>query len=106
MKVKGNMESVNKKDLAMRIAASNGDISEKVAYAVINAFIEEVQAAVVAGERVALSGFGSFEARHRNARRGRNPRTGADVPVPARTVAVFNTAKGFNDRVGAAKDAA
>lgn len=93
--------SVNKKDLAARIAIRLG-ISETVAYSVLNAAIEEVQSAVAAGERVAMAKFGTFEGRHRAARIGRNPRNGEEIPVAARTVPHFKVADSFKKRVTAA----
>lgn len=96
-----NELTVNKKDLAARVAIRLG-ISDAVAYRVLNATIEEVQSAVAAGERVSMAKFGTFEGRQRAARMGRNPQTGAEVPVPARTAAAFKPAKAFHDRVAAA----
>ena len=95
-----NKPSVNKEELATRTAERAG-VPDKVAYAVINAFIEEVQLAVTAGERVGLTKFGMFEGRERAARVGRNPQTGEAVPVSARTAAVFKAAKAFQERVNA-----
>lgn len=93
--------SVNKKDLAARVAIRL-DVSEAVAYSVLNATIEEVQAAVSAGERVTMASFGTFEGRHRAARIGRNPRNGDEIPVPARTVPAFKVSEAFKERVAAA----
>lgn len=96
-----NKPSVNKQELAARVAERAG-VSDKVAYAVLNATIEEVQVAVANGERVGLTGFGMFEGRERAARVGRNPQTGETVPVAARTAAVFKAAQAFQKRVNAA----
>jgi len=89
---------VNKKELTQRVAARAG-VGEREAHKVINAFIEEVQSAVMGGERVALTDFGVFEGRMRAARAARNPRTGEAQTVPARTVPVFRVAMKFRDRV-------
>jgi nucleoid DNA-binding protein len=93
------MNTVNKRNLAQRIADNHPGITAKDANAVINAFIEEVQDAVASGERVAFARFGVFEPRHRAPRTARNPHTGEKVPVAARTVPTFQAADGFRQRV-------
>lgn len=92
------METVNKKDLAERIAATSG-VSVATVVKVLNGAIEEVQGAVTAGERVALAGFGTFKGSERAARLGRNPQTGAEIPVAACTTPVFKAAEAFKTRV-------
>lgn len=52
-----------------------------------------------AGRKVSVAGFGTFETRHRKARMGRNPATGATIHISATTVAAFKAAKGLKDRV-------
>jgi DNA-binding protein HU-beta len=94
------METVNKKDLASR-AAANAGVDAKVAYAVTSALFEVVLAAVAAGERVTVQGFGTFEGRERAARMGRNPQNGEEIPVAARTAPAFKAAAQFKERVAA-----
>ncbi|MEJ6950589.1 HU family DNA-binding protein [Natronospora cellulosivora (SeqCode)] len=48
-------------------------------------------------ENVQIIGFGTFEARDRNARKGRNPQTGEEITIPKRTVPVFRAGKSFKD---------
>jgi DNA-binding protein HU-beta len=52
-----------------------------------------------AGRKVAITGFGTFETRHRKAREGRNPATGETIQIAATTVAAFKVGKGLKDRV-------
>ena len=52
-----------------------------------------------AGGKVLIAGFGTFETRHRSARMGRNPATGAAIHIAAKNVAAFKAAKGLKDRV-------
>lgn len=95
------MSSVNKKDLVHRVAVS-ADVTDRTARLVLNALLKEIEEAVTAGEKITLTKFGTFEARHRQARAGRNPQTGEPTPVPARTVPAFKVATAFRDRVSAA----
>ena len=52
-----------------------------------------------AGRKVAIAGFGSFETRHRKARQGRNPATGATIQIAAATVPAFKAGKGLKDAI-------
>ena len=52
-----------------------------------------------AGRKVEITGFGSFSTKHRAARQGRNPATGATIDIPAKTYADFKAGKGLRDRV-------
>jgi DNA-binding protein HU-beta len=65
------------------------------AVAAVNGVLEEIEAGVARGERVTLTGFGTFEGRARAARTARNPRTGAAVRVEASVVPVFRASTGF-----------
>lgn len=78
---------VSRSELATRLAR-DGASHAQAAHAV-DAVLHEITAALVAGERVALTGFGTFEPVARSARTARNPRTGATVEVAATTVARF-----------------
>lgn len=98
------MDKVNKKELARRVADRLG-VKKKDVYPVIGGIVEEIEAAVIGGERVGLANFGAFEPRNRAARIARNPASDETVPVPARTVPMFQPAVGFRDRVAAATEA-
>lgn len=95
------METVNKAELVHRIA-QRARVSNENALAVVNATLEELQVAMEAGDKVALWDFGTFEARERAARVGRNPHTGEELTIAARTAPVFKAAKNFQKRVAEA----
>ena len=60
--------------------------------------------AVAKGDKVTLVGFGSFEARHRKAREGRNPSTGQPMTIPETTVPAFSAGKAFKEMVAEESD--
>jgi DNA-binding protein HU-beta len=61
----------------------------------LSALIETIQKTVSKGKKVTLVGFGTFESRKRAARTGRNPQTGKELKIPARTVPAFSAGKKF-----------
>ena len=79
---------MNKADLINQVATSTG-LSKAKASEAINAFMEAVQVSLVQGKRVTLVGFGTFETSNRQARIGRNPKTGVEISIPAKRVAKF-----------------
>ena len=87
---------MNKTELVAALAAKAGT-SKKDAEAVLNAFIETVQTAVKANDKIQLVGFGTFEARERAAREGKNPQTGAKIKIAACKVPAFKAGKAFKD---------
>lgn len=86
------IERVSKSDLAQR-AADVAGISTAKAAAVIDAALAEITRATGEGATVQLQGFGTFSARHRAARTGRNPRTGEPVEIAASTALGFKASK-------------
>jgi len=89
---------MTKAELVAKIAEAAG-VSKKQADRCLKAFIEAVEDALVKGERIALPGFGIFQVRERSARKGRNPRTGEEITIPARKVVVFKPAKQLREKV-------
>lgn len=83
---------VSKPDLAQRAADVAGITTAKAA-AVIDAALAEITRATGEGASVQLQGFGTFSARHRAARMGRNPRTGEPVAIAASTALGFKASK-------------
>ena len=79
---------MNRADL-VEILASKHDLSKVAAAAVLESFIDAVQAAVKKGDAVQLVGFGTFKSAKRAARTGKNPSTGAALKIPATTVPKF-----------------
>ena len=89
---------VNKTELVAAMAENSG-LSKKDAEKALNAFIESVENAVKSGDKVSLIGFGTFEARERAAREGKNPQTGAKIKIAACKVPAFKAGKAFKDLV-------
>ena len=89
---------MNKTEL-ITLAAQNAGMTRKDAERVINAAIDAVTAALANGDKVQLSGFGSFEVKDREARMGRNPHTKEAVEIPATKVPVFKASKALRDTV-------
>jgi DNA-binding protein HU-beta len=96
--------AVNKADLVARVSAQTG-LSRRDADEAVNATLDAITAAVAKGERVALPGFGTFEARKRAARTARNPQTGAAIKVAPTTVPAFKAGQGFKQAVAGRKGA-
>ncbi len=90
---------MNKKAL-IDAAAEKSGTSKKDAERIINAAIDTITAALAEGEKVQLSGFGTFETRERCARIGRNPHTREAVEIPATRVPAFKASKCLKDTVG------
>ena len=89
---------MNKAELIASVAVS-ADLSKKDAEKAINAFTENVEAALKKGEKVQLVGFGTFEVRERAARKGRNPQTNQEITIPASKVPAFKVGKAFKDAI-------
>jgi DNA-binding protein HU-beta len=79
---------MNKSDLVDAVAAATNEGKSKVA-ALLESVLDHISAALQQGDKVTLPGFGTFETRKRQARSGRNPRTGAPVKIAATTAPVF-----------------
>ena len=89
---------MNKTEL-IAIAAENAGMTKKDTERVLNAALDAITLALVRGEKVQLSGFGTFETKDREARVGRNPHTKESVEIPATTVPVFKASKVLKDTV-------
>lgn len=89
---------MNKSDLISKVAAKT-DLTKKAAADVVEAVLESISEALVAGERVTLVGFGTFEVRDRAARRGVNPSTGQPIQIPASRVPAFKAGRSLRDSV-------
>ena len=85
---------MNKADLIERIFAEQGPkVSKAQSARALESVISGITASLKKGERVTISGFGTFSASKRKARVGRNPQTGEPINIPARTVARFTPGK-------------
>lgn len=89
---------MNKSQL-IEAAADKADLSKSDVAAAVDAVLDSIQEAVARGEKVSLTGFGTFERRERAARTGRNPQTGAEIKVPASRAPAFKAGKGFKEAV-------
>ena len=89
---------MNKTELIEHIA-QNADISKAAAGRALDATIGAVQSTLKKGGTVALVGFGTFAVTKRAARKGRNPRTGAEIKIKAARIPRFRPGKGLKDAV-------
>ena len=89
---------MNKSELIAGMAADSG-LSKTDAEKALNAFLGQVEKSLKAGEKVQLTGFGSFEVKARAERVGRNPRTRAEVKIPASKAPVFKAGKSLKDAI-------
>lgn len=89
---------MNRKELVETVARESG-LSATQAEAAVTATVDAVVAAVSRGEKVSVSGFGTFESRHRAARSGRNPQTGESIDIAASQAPAFKPATAFKRAV-------
>ena len=89
---------MNKADLVAAVAEKTG-ISKKDSEKAVNAAFDAITAALVAGDKVQLVGFGAFETKERSARVGRNPKTKEEIQIPASRVPAFKAGKALKDAI-------
>lgn len=89
---------MNKGELIDAVAGSTGQSKSAVSN-VLDATLDAITGALQGGDKVTFTGFGTFERRHRQARVGRNPQTGAEVRIPAANVPAFKAGKALKDAV-------
>ena len=94
---------MNKSELTQKLAERT-DLSKADAQKAVDAIFAAnggiIADALKAGDKVQITGFGSFETRKREARTGRNPRTGKEIKIGASTSAAFRAGKGLKDSIG------
>ena len=88
-----------KSELIQKIADENPHLYQRDVERIVGTVFDEIISAMAHGHRVALRGFGAFSVKRRNARIGRNPRTGDAVPVEEKHVPFFKTGKLLRDRM-------
>jgi len=86
-------------ELVRRIADRNPHLYERDVEKIVSAILDGIADALVHGDRVELRGFGVFSVRHRQARTGRNPRTGRDVHVDQKRLPFFKASKEMHERL-------
>lgn len=89
---------MTKADLIEKISSGAG-ISKTAANNAVNITLDSIKSALKKGQTVSLIGFGTFSVGKRKARRGRNPRTGEEIKIPATKVPKFSPGKVFKDAV-------
>lgn len=89
---------MNKVQLVEAVAAA-AKLTKKDAEAAVNAVTASIVEALKNGEKVQLVGFGTFEVKARGERKGRNPKTGAEIVIPASKAPAFSAGKAFKDAV-------
>lgn len=89
---------MNKEELVKEVS-KKAKVSQKATADILTATLETIQKTVSKGKKVTLVGFGTFEPRKRAARNGRNPQTGKEIKIPAKTVPVFSAGKKFKEVV-------
>ena len=90
---------MTKSELIQRLAERNPHLYQRDVELIVGAIFDEITAALARGDRVELRGFGAFSVKHREARLGRNPRTGEGVSVGEKHVPFFKTGKQLRDRL-------
>ena len=89
---------MNKTEL-IAIAAEHAGLTKKDTERVLNAAIDAITQALIQGDKVQLSGFGTFETKDREARVGRNPHTQEAIEIPATRVPSFKASKALKDTI-------
>lgn len=89
---------MRKPELAAAIA-ERADLSKEKAGEVLNVLLDQITQSVAKKESVTLVGFGTFEARSRAKRKGKNPQTGAEIEIPASNTVAFKAGKALKDAV-------
>ncbi len=93
---------MNKSEMAKSLANKSGltqAMSAEVLEMIFNPVFGIIADQLQAGDKVSIGGFGTFEARQRAARTGRNPRTGESITIAAKNYPAFKAAKSLNDRI-------
>ena len=88
-----------KSELVQKIADENPHLYQRDVERIVGTIFDEIIEAMAAGKRVELRGFGAFSVKKREARTGRNPRTGEAVNVDEKFVPFFKTGKLLRDRL-------
>jgi DNA-binding protein HU-beta len=88
-----------KKDELVQVIAESADITKADADRVLKAVVDTITTGVASGQKIQIPGLGTFEARERSAREGRNPQTGETIKIAATTAPGFKAATAFKQAV-------
>ncbi|OWY63977.1 DNA-binding protein [cyanobacterium TDX16] len=94
---------MNKSEL-IDVIASKTNVTKKEADTILTAMTQTIVEVVSGGDKVSLVGFGSFEPRQRQAREGRNPKSGEKMTIPATRIPAFSAGKLFKEKVAPTSD--
>ncbi len=95
----GSFIKMTKSELIQKLAERNPHLFLRDIEKIVDTVFDEISEALVDGDRVELRGFGAFSIKHRDARVGRNPRTGETVQVDAKRLPFFKTGKALRERL-------
>jgi integration host factor subunit beta len=95
----GAVFGMTKSELILRLAEANPHLYQRDVERIVSTVFEEITEALARGDRVELRGFGAFSVKRRDARVGRNPRTGDQVDVQEKFVPFFKTGKQLRERL-------
>jgi integration host factor subunit beta len=90
---------MTKSELVQKLSEANPHLYQRDVEVIVTAIFDEIAAALARGDRVELRGFGAFSVKRRDARVGRNPRTGDSVRVAEKHIPFFKTGKQLRDRL-------
>jgi integration host factor subunit beta len=96
---KRGAKAMIKSELVQKLAADNPHLLHRDIEKILEVILDEIIEALARGDRVELRGFGAFTVKYRAPRKGRNPRTGATVPVQEKFVPFFKTGKELRERL-------
>ena len=94
---------MTKSELIQHLAERNPHLYQRDVERIVSTIFDEITAALSRGDRVELRGFGAFSVKRRDARVGRNPRTGDSVAVEEKVIPFFKTGKQLRDRLNTAE---
>lgn len=95
---------MTKSELILRLAEQNPHLFQRDVERIVSTVFDEISSALADGDRVELRGFGAFSVKSRDARLGRNPRTGEAVAVAEKFVPFFKAGKDLRERLNATKE--
>ena len=98
-RVAAREQDMTKSELIQRLAEKNPHLYLRDVEKIVDTIFDEISAALANGDRVELRGFGAFSIKERDARMGRNPRTGESVYVEAKRLPFFKTGKALRERL-------
>ena len=90
---------MTKSELILRLSERNPHLYQRDIEKIVGTIFDEITEALARGDRVELRGFGAFSVKRRDARTGRNPRTGESVTVTEKYIPFFKTGKQLRERI-------